>query len=167
MKTVKYKKYSKYKDSCVEWFTEIPEGWDVVKTKYIAKTIAGGTPSTSVAEYWDGGDIPWLPSGKVQNCNIEEADIFITKLGLRESATKRINRNSVLVALTGATCANAGYLTFCATANQSVVALHEYKNKADSRFLFYSLLSQREQILVFKSGGAQGGVSDKTIASKG
>jgi type I restriction enzyme S subunit len=31
---MKYKKYSKYKDSGVEWIGEVPEGWEVKKLKY-------------------------------------------------------------------------------------------------------------------------------------
>ena len=158
-----YKKYDKYKDSGIEWIGEIPEHWGVKKIKHIGKTIAGGTPSTNKPEYW-GGNIPWIPSGKVQNNIIYEADIdkYITQKGLENSSTKYINPNSVLIALTGATCGNIGLLTFKSTANQSVVGIEPYKNTI-SKYLFYYLISQREQILINQTGGAQSGINEGNV----
>ncbi len=157
------KPYSKYKLSGIEWIGEIPEHWELKKIKYKGKTLAGGTPATGNPDYWDG-DIPWLNSGKVQNNIIlyKEVDKYITQLGLNESATKMIKPHSVLVALTGATCGNIGYLTFQSTANQSVVAI-ENDSSLDSKFLYYFLLSQREQILIEKTGGAQSGINEGDV----
>ncbi|MBN2570501.1 MAG: restriction endonuclease subunit S [Ignavibacteriales bacterium] len=156
-------KYPKYKPSKVKWIGDIPDHWYLKKIKYVGKTLAGGTPSTTNPEYWDG-DIPWLNSGKVQNNIIlpDDVDKYITQLGLEQSATKMIKENSVLVALTGATCANIGFLTFPSTANQSVVAI-ENETKLISKFLFYFLLSQREQILIERSGGAQSGINEGDV----
>src|SRR5574344_842650 len=99
---MKYKKYPSYKDSGSSWLGEIPKHWNQRKIKHFAQTIPGGTPSTIEPEYWDG-DIPWLPSGAVQNCIINEDRVikFITKKGLYSSATKYIKPNSTLIALTG------------------------------------------------------------------
>lgn len=146
-------------------FDSIPQNWSLTKIKYIAETIPGGTPSTSKNEYWENGNIPWLQSGKLKNSNILAADKFITELGLKSSSTKMIKRNTTLVALTGATCANVGYLTFEACANQSVIAINENENKAESRFLFYSLLNIRNQILINQTGGAQAGVNNHDISN--
>jgi type I restriction enzyme S subunit len=38
---------------------EIPEGWEVARFSDTIEIVGGGTPRTSVAEYWDG-DIPWF-----------------------------------------------------------------------------------------------------------
>lgn len=157
------RKYDSYKDSGIEWIGEIPSHWGVKKTKVIGKTLAGGTPSTDNPDFWNG-DIPWLQSGKVQNNIIvpEDVDKYITELGLSKSATKMISANAVLVALTGATCGNVGLLTFNSTANQSVVGI-EFKKSYIPKFNYYQFLSIREQILISKSGGAQGGVSEEVI----
>jgi type I restriction enzyme S subunit len=159
-----FPRYPKYKASGVEWLAEVPESWEVRRIKHLGKTITGGTPKTEEPEYWTDGDVPWLPSGKVQNNSIhkEDADTFITKRALAESAAKLIRPGSALIALTGATCANAAFLTFESTANQSVVGI-EPKLNADGRFIYYSLLSQREQVLTHKSGGAQGGINQEDV----
>jgi type I restriction enzyme S subunit len=39
---------------------EIPEGWEVEKIGNVLKTSLGGTPSTEIRKYWEGGDFPWL-----------------------------------------------------------------------------------------------------------
>ena len=159
-----FPRYPKYKASGVEWLGEVPEGWEVSRIKWLGKTVTGGTPKTEEPAYWIDGDVPWLPSGKVQNntINQEDADTFITKKALAESAAKLIRPGSALIALTGATCANAAYLTFESTANQSVVGIEPQFN-SNGRFLYFSLLSQREQVLTHKSGGAQGGINQEDV----
>ena len=158
-----YNTYDKYISSETKWFDKIPKHWDIRPIKHLAKTIPGGTPSTSNLDYWENGSIPWLPSGMVQNCQIDEKDVYkyITEKGLLNSATKYIGPNSVLIALTGATCANIGYLTFKATANQSVISIEPYETF--SKYIYYALLSQREQILDKKTGGAQSGINEEDV----
>ncbi len=130
----------------------------------IGHCFAGGTPSTVRSDYW-GGHVYWLPSGRVQNNILEEptdAEITITRIGLEESAAKKIRAQSVLVAITGATCANVAMLQFEAAANQSVVAIEPFPG-TDYRYLFYGLLMERGQILSLQNGSAQGGVNLKTM----
>ncbi|MBL0049708.1 MAG: restriction endonuclease subunit S [Bacteroidetes bacterium] len=157
------KKYDKYKKTRNIWFPELPANWILTKVKYVARTIAGGTPSTDKPEFWDNGNIPWLPSGKLQNCDITTAEKFITEEGLNNSSTKWIKPNTTLIALTGATCANIGYLKFKACANQSVVAIDEVSENSNSRFMYYMFLSMRKQILTHQSGGAQAGINDSNV----
>lgn len=156
-----YRKYLKYKDSGICFIGQIPERWNIKRIKFFARTLVGGTPSTSELDYWNG-TIPWIPSGKLQNCDIYNADEFITESGLRESATKLLPKDTTVLALTGATCSNIGYLKFSTTANQSVVGIIN-NSEAMSRFLFYYLISQREQILSERKGGAQSGINEKDV----
>lgn len=161
---IKHKPYPKYKLSDVGWMGEIPVDWEVKKVKHFSNAIAGGTPSTDNESYWYEGNIPWIPSGMCQDNIIykEDAYKFITQKGLEESSTKKIRPESILVALTGATCANIAYLTFEATANQSVIGL-EVNKKTYPKFIFYYLLSQRWQILLSQTGGAQAGVNKEDV----
>jgi len=155
----------KLKDSGIDWIGQIPEHWEVKRIKDIFSTLAGGTPSTQNQEYWIG-NIPWIPSGKVQNNDvlIESVEEYISDLALRESSTKIAKKNSVLIALTGATCSNIGYLTFDTTINQSIVALYPQKrNQTLSRFYFYFLMSAKEKIRTYMTGGAQGGINQEDV----
>lgn len=149
----------KMKYSGIEWIGEIPDNWDKIKIKNLCNKIyAGGTPSTDVFEYWDG-DIPWLPSGACHDNIIHQANIFITEKGYKNSSTKLIPKNTTIIAMTGATCANVGYITFDSCANQSVTAFVNNHNLLFSKYLFYTLQGAREYILTYQTGGAQAGIN--------
>ena len=135
----------------------IPKSWNQAKAQYYFDVFAGGTPSTNEPKYWDG-DIPWINSGEVQNCYITNVSRYITNQGLKESSTKLIPKNTTVLAMTGATCGNVGYLQFDSTANQSVMAFVP-KYSYNSKFLYYYLMCQSQQIEYYKTGGAQGGIN--------
>ncbi|HCP78633.1 MAG TPA: restriction endonuclease subunit S, partial [Pusillimonas sp.] len=79
----------------------IPAGWRLVAVDEIAKTHAGGTPSTQINEYWEGGDIPWMSSGEIHKKRIIQTDQRITTLGYQNSSAKFFPQKTVLVALAG------------------------------------------------------------------
>ena len=69
----------------------------------VAKQIvSGGTPKSTQAEYYNG-NIPWLNTKEVKNCRIYATERQITELGLCNSSAKWIDKNSVIVAMYGAT----------------------------------------------------------------
>lgn len=133
--------------------------WEEKKLEEIGYMTAGGTPSTLNPKYWNG-NINWLQSGAIKNCIIYQNSVIrkITKDGLSSSSAHLIRKDSVLIAITGATCANIGYLTFPCSANQSVVSVETYNN-FNAMFIYQTLLNQRNQILSYKGGSAQSGIS--------
>ena len=124
----------------------------------LTNVITGGTPSTAKFEYWDNGDIPWLQSGCCQNCDVDFAEKYITQEGYDNSSTRLMPKNTVMIALTGATAGKIGYLNFEACGNQSITGILPCE-LLNQRYLFYFLLSQREKILVDCIGGAQPHIS--------
>jgi type I restriction enzyme S subunit len=126
--------------------------------KYCKNIYAGGTPDSNNMDYWEEGNIPWLPSGMCRDSEIYEANKFITQLGFENSSTKIIPAYTTIMAMTGATCGNMGFVTFETCANQSVVA-YVSENNSFPKYLFYALLSAREYILTFQTGGAQAGIN--------
>ena len=128
------------------------------KIEELTSVITGGTPSTAKAQYWDGGDIPWLQSGCCQNCDVIGAEKYITRAGYDNSSTKMMPPETVMIALTGATAGKVGYLKFAACGNQSITGILPCSS-LNQRFLFYYLLSQRDKILADCIGGAQPHIS--------
>lgn len=129
-----------------------------IRIKYLCKNVfAGGTPDTTNMQYWNG-DIPWIASGALQNCDVNEPTSLITKKGLNESSTKMVKKNTALIAMTGATCANVGYSTIDACYNQSVCSFINKKN-VSARYLYYALIAERKTILSNQFGGAQAGIN--------
>lgn len=153
----RYRNKDEMKDSGIDIVGNIPNSWKVGKAQYYFNVYSGGTPSTNKSSYWDG-NIPWINSGEVQNGIVKNISKYITESGLKESSTKLIPKNTTLLAMTGSTCGKVGYLTFDSAANQSVMAFTEPKN-CNSKFLFYYLLCQNNQVEYFKTGGAQGGIN--------
>lgn len=151
------------KDSGISWIGHIPKHWEVKRLKDIFSTFSGGTPSTKVREYWNG-NIPWIPSGKVQNNIIlkEVVEDFISEDALKESSTKMAKSGSILIALTGATCSNIGLLTFDTTINQSIVALNK-KTDLEKKYFFYYLVSASSKIRSSMTGGAQAGINQEDV----
>lgn len=126
-----------------------------------AEVITGGTPSTTKPEYWDG-DVPWLNSGSLNEGVITAPSKFITQLGLANSSAKLMPKDTVLVALTGATTGLVGYLAIEASANQSVTGILPSKEH-HPKYLYFFLKSQRQKMLGDAFGGAQPHINQKYV----
>jgi len=50
----------KMKDSGVEWLGEVPEHWEIIRVKFVAKLESGHTPNKKIPEYWESCNIPWV-----------------------------------------------------------------------------------------------------------
>ena len=135
----------------------------LVELSKVSTIVTGGTPSTSVIEYWDGGDIPWLQSGCCQNCYVSEASKYITKKGYDNSVTKMMPANTILIALTGATAGKVGYLTFEACGNQSITGITPDETKLLPKYLYYFLISRRDKTVSDCTGGAQPHISQEYV----
>ena len=98
-------------------------GWQVKKLGDICHTGAGGTPLKSKKEFYENGTIPWLMSGEVSQGEVLTAKRFITKKGLENSSAKIFPKNTVLVAMYGATAGEVGVLRFEASTNQAVCGI--------------------------------------------
>lgn len=141
---------------------DIPKGWEVKKLSEIAKTGSGGTPKSTVKEYYQNGTIPWINSGEVNNSIIVQTSNFITDLGLKESSAKLFPKNTILLAMYGATAGKASLLTFEATTNQAICAIMPN----DEKYLIFlkTKLEQMYNYLVnLSSGSARDNLSQDKI----
>lgn len=74
------------------------EQWKKIKLgDVILDLIGGGTPSTKEENYWNG-DIPWMTSAHITSKEIFTGQRKISESGLKESATKLIPKNNLLIA---------------------------------------------------------------------
>ncbi|MCF5857193.1 restriction endonuclease subunit S [Aeromonas veronii] len=137
-------------------------GWRMVRLGELCKTSSGGTPLKSKKEYYEGGSIPWLLSGEVAQGEIIQATNFITQKGLENSSAKLFPPNTVLVAMYGATAGQVGVLRIEASTNQAVCGIfpNEY---FVPEFLFYLLLSRKDELIAKAAGNAQPNISQQKI----
>lgn len=127
---------------------------EMVKLEDIAVIQSGGTPKTTISEYWNG-DINWLKSEVCQNCLIYENKVKnkITELGLKKSSTKVFKKDTILIALVGATIGKVGYLTFKATTNQNIAGLYPKDNQQLlSKYLYFQAMNLYPQFTSMGSG---------------
>lgn len=142
---------------------KIPNNWNCKPLYKIFKSYAGGTPKTGNAEYWNNGSIPWLRSGELKDNILNTSREFITKKGLDESSAKLWSKNSVLIALTGATTGKTALLNFESSGNQSVVGILP-SNEILPKFLWYFLQFSYKYFWSKTIGGAQPHINGKIVS---
>jgi type I restriction enzyme S subunit len=87
-----------------QWFVEeADEGWEMRGLLEVIQLIGGGTPKTSIPEYWDG-DIPWMSGGDIATNHksfINNTEKNITKDGLNNSSTKLLPQYATVITARG------------------------------------------------------------------
>lgn len=99
--------------------------------------IGGGTPKTTVEEYWNG-DINWI---SVKDFNgdrkhIENTEKTITELGLNKSSTKLLNKKDIIISARG-TVGALGVIKKPMAFNQSCYGLRAKRSIVNEDFLYY------------------------------
>lgn len=129
------------------------------------RTTSGGTPSRKRPEYFcdppDG--IPWVRSQELIDRRIGRCGEHITEAGLKGSSAKLVPRDSVLVAMYGATVGQLGYLDIEAATNQAICVLITDPEETDPRYLYYALMQDRSRLVESAHGAAQQNLSQASI----
>ena len=110
--------------------------WKEYRYTDLATIIGGGTPKTSVSDYWNG-EIPWLsvkdflPVTKY----VYDTEKHISELGLLNSSTKLLEKNDIVISARGTIGAMA-MIPYPMCFNQSCFGLRG-NNVVDKNFLYY------------------------------
>lgn len=160
--TARNKQYEYYRD---ELF--INDTYDYIQIADVCELKAGATPKTSIKEYWEDGTIPWMSSGEVNLKKVYNTEKYITESGYKNSSTKLIPKESVVIALAGQgkTRGTVAMNMIPLCTNQSLCAL-VCKDNINPYFLYYYLDTQYENLRYISSGnGNRGGLNLKMISS--
>ncbi|MEW8290601.1 MAG: restriction endonuclease subunit S [Candidatus Thiodiazotropha endolucinida] len=138
--------------------------WSTIDT--IARVGNGTTPSRKNNDYWEGGTIPWLSSGKIHDRIIKSADEFITPEALRKAKSSHFPAGSVLVAMIGQgkTRGTAAFLDIDACINQNMAAIVPTE-KSDGKYVFYCLDQMYEKLRNWSHGSNQGALNCGLVAN--
>ncbi|EMX2753220.1 TPA: restriction endonuclease subunit S [Citrobacter freundii] len=139
--------------------------WRYLKIADFCSTGSGGTPSKSKPEYYEGGDIPWIKSGDLKDSTIYEANEYITAAGLENSSAKIVEKDSILIAMYGATVGRLAILGINAATNQAICNIRPDTTIADMKYLYYFLRSKFSYFVENAVGGAQPNISQGLIKS--
>ena len=106
----------------------------------IIEVISGGTPQTSIKEYWENGTIGWLSINDFNNDNrrVFTSEKKITEKGLKNSSTKLLQVNDIIISARG-TVGKLAQIGCPMAFNQSCFGLRGKKNIVDNTYLYYSL----------------------------
>ena len=139
---------------------------DIARTRIgeVATVRNGTTPSRKNPDFWNG-NIPWLPTGKVNERYIAVADECITELALRKCSLRLIPAGSTLVAMIGegTTRGKAALLRIDATTNQNFAAVSP-GDCIVPEFLFYQLESCYEPLRHWSHGTNQHALNTKLVS---
>ena len=142
----------------------IPEGWKVERIGTLYDSTSGGTPSREHEEYFQNGTYPWIKTGELKDCPIIETEEAITDEAIKHSSAKLFEKDSLIIAMYGATIGQLGINKMKATCNQACCVLRPKKDKAFGiYYLFHFFKENREFIIGLGNGAAQQNLSQVLI----
>jgi type I restriction enzyme, S subunit len=92
----KWKPYSAYKDSGVEWLGEIPAHWEVKRLKFVADVLSGVAKGRDLGQK-DVVELPYLRVANVQDGYLDLADIATIIVGVDEVERYSLKYGDVLM----------------------------------------------------------------------
>src|SRR5690625_234354 len=126
--------------------------WKEITLAEIVTLIGGGTPKTSVSEYW-GGQIPWLSVVDFNNGKkyVFDTEKKITEKGLENSSTKLLEKGDIIISARG-TVGVVAMLGKQMAFNQSCYGVRANKNSTNE-YVYYLLKDRISNFLQFSHGG--------------
>ncbi|MGV0420906.1 restriction endonuclease subunit S [Corynebacterium guaraldiae] len=130
----------------------VKHDWPMVRLGDVCEVVSGGTPKTSVEEYW-GGEIPWVTPAdlsKLKGLEISSGERAITQRGVDKSSAVLLPAGSVVLS----SRAPIGYVAIAQvpmTTNQGCKSFIP-SSEIDARYLAHYLLSQKDALQSLGTG---------------
>ncbi len=149
-------------------FQGFTDDWEQDKLGDITDILTGGTPKTSISEYWEPKKVPWMSSGEVNKRRLNKTDNMISEEGLNNSSARWIKEHSILIALAGQgkTRGTVAVNNIRLTTNQSIAAIVP-NEKLHYEFIYQNLSKRYEELRMISSGDGTRGGLNKQIIVKG
>ena len=147
-------------------FKGYTEDWEQRKLGDMAEIVGGGTPSTSVASYWDG-NIDWYAPAEIgEQIYLKSSQRKITEDGLNKSSAKILPVGTVLFTSRAGIGKTAILLKEGCT-NQGFQSIVPDKEKLDSYFIFARSEELKKYGETVGAGSTFVEVSGKQMANMG
>ncbi len=161
-KGIGHKKFKK-----VKWFfgkfLSIPDEWNLSSMEKISETLSsGGTPSTTILEYWNGA-IPWTRGAVLTKHYLDCGERFITKKGLENSSSVIIPKENLLVA-SRVSVGNLAVNLIDIAINQDVTGIVVDKSQISTDFLYWYLVQNIGILVSYSQGTTIQGFTRKELA---
>ncbi len=143
----------------------VPKKWKWMPLKNVGRIVGGGTPKTSVTEYWKDGTIVWFTPadlGKVTGVYASDSERKITELGLAKSSAVLMPPNSIIFS----SRAPIGYIAVatkhCCT-NQGCKSFVPDLKVIDSLWGYFAIRARTPDIIARASGTTFKEISGKEV----
>ncbi|MEV8378770.1 restriction endonuclease subunit S [Kribbella sp. NPDC056861] len=124
------------------WTENLPSGWSKDRIGTVATVRSGATPRRSEQErYFDGGNIPWVKTGDLNERVLAATDECITEAGYAESSVRLFPAGTILIAMYGgfAQIGRTARLGIESTTNQAISAVTSLRGDVDPAYLHHVL----------------------------
>lgn len=132
---------------------ENPLGWGTKKLADLGDWRSGGTPDTSIEEYYRG-NIPWYTSGELGDIYISESKKKISDLGIKNSNAKKIPSNSLLIGMYDTAAFKLSIIKEESSCNQAIL-YSKLDEDYYTLFVYYTLLLSKKHYLSKRKGARQ------------
>lgn len=139
--------------------------WEEWKLAHAYPAIGSGTtPTASVAEYYSEEEgVPWVTTSELRETYISKTKTQVTQEALKEFSALRVYpKNSVMMAMYGATIGRLGIAEVETTCNQAC-CVFPASEQFNNRFLFYWLWHRRSDLIALSVGGGQPNLSQQDL----
>lgn len=144
-------------------FRTIPDGWGIKKMPQVVKWGSGGTPKATEKQYYDGGSIPWLVIGDLNDSIVSSSASKITELGLQNSSAKMIPAGTLLVAMYGS-IGKLGITGIECCTNQAIAYAKELYG-VTTKYMFFYMAMMKSELISKGKGGTQKNISQTVLNS--
>ena len=149
------------KESGVEWIGRIPKHWSKDKTMRMFGLYGSGT---TPRENIEGGNIPWINSGDLNNSSLKVAAKYVSEKTVKEiSALKVYPENSIIIAMYGASIGKISISKIECCTNQACFVLSYPYEKIRLEYAFYSLMTCKKKWIEQSQGGTQPNINADII----
>ncbi|HFU4448273.1 TPA: restriction endonuclease subunit S [Streptococcus suis] len=150
--TDRQKQYSFYRDKLLSFENDVYQvEWKTLGE--VAEAITtGSTPRKTQVEYYQNGTIPWLRTNEVKFNNISYVELKVTEKALQETSIRWIPKNSVIIAISGATAGRVAVNKIPLTTNQHCCSIIPNKMLVNYRYVYHWLVTKNKDILDLKQG---------------
>ena len=146
-------------------FKGFEEDWEQRKLEeFASETRGGGTPATSNETYWNG-DIPWIQSSDLKENELFEVKPrkYVSKIGLRQSATQLVEANSIAI-VTRVGVGKLALMPHSYTTSQDFLSLSQLQ--VEPYFAVYSIYHLLQEELEVVQGTSIKGLTKEDLLSK-
>ena len=137
--------------------------WGKKKLSDLGDWKSGGTPDTSIEEYYQG-DLPWYTSGELGDIYISESKKKISDLGIKNSNAKKTPSKTLLIGMYDTAAFKLSITKEESACNQAII----YSKLDDdyyTLFVYYTLFLSKKHYLSKRKGARQKNLNATFIKS--